>query len=192
MKKLLLLGYGLIFLVNSIKAQNSISGYIVSLETAEPIANATVFLNNKYNLALENPDSLKVTSDSTGFYIITGIKTDTYIINTWTTYRVVDQLYAMVLTSDRIEMDSSITVDFIFSENAFKYRLDYRSRRQEAYRSKEAAKAFLQKEKARLRGKTRNSDTVARQAIYPRIYINSQKERLLTWYIKNISEIKGQ
>src|SRR5690625_6584025 len=79
MEKLILLGTVLFFATNLGKAQNSISGYIVSLETAKPIANATVFLNNRYGLPLEN--SLRVRSDSTGFYKIHGIKGGTYIIN---------------------------------------------------------------------------------------------------------------
>lgn len=79
MKQLILLGNVLLFVVNPVKAQNSISGYVVSLETAKPIANATIFLNNRYNLPLKK--SLRVTSDSTGFYRIAGIETGSYIIN---------------------------------------------------------------------------------------------------------------
>lgn len=183
MKKLLLLGFSLFFLVNSIKAQNDISGYVVSLETAEPIANATVFLKNKYNLPLEDSDSLRVTTDSTGFYKIAGIEAGTYIMNAWTTYHAMNQRYAMVVASYRIEVDRSLTVDFVFSKNAFKYKLDYKSRLKEAYKSKEAARAFL-------KPKERSSDLVARRAASPQIYINSKKESLLTSYIEKISNRK--
>lgn len=176
MKKLLLLGFSLFFLVNSIKAQNSISGYIISLETAKPIANATVFLKDKYNLPLEDSDFLRVTSDSTGFYKIAGIKAGTYIINAWTTYHAMDQRYAMVIASDRIAVNRNLNVDFVFSENAFKYRLHSK------YHLKEALELLTQKE--------RSSDSIAFRAVLPQIYIDSKRASMLTWYIKNISDIK--
>ena len=90
MKKLLVFGTGLSLLFSSVEAPKSISGRLVSLETVEPIPNATIFLNNKYNLSLEDSDSVRVTSYSTGFYKIAGIKADIYIINAWTTYRAMD------------------------------------------------------------------------------------------------------
>jgi hypothetical protein len=117
MKKFLLLGTVLLFVTHSGKAQNSIYGYVVSLETAKPIRNATIFLNDKYGLSLG--DSLRVISDSTGYYRITGIKTGTYIINAWTTYTAINQRYAMVIQSNRIEVDSTLNVNFVFSENDF-------------------------------------------------------------------------
>ncbi|HEX6983007.1 MAG TPA: carboxypeptidase-like regulatory domain-containing protein [Balneolaceae bacterium] len=177
MKKLLLLGFSLFFLVSSIKAQNSISGYTVSLETAKPIANATVFLKNKYNLPLEDSGSLKATSDSTGFYKIAGIKAGTYIMNAWTTYRAMDQRYAMVIASDRIEVNRNLNVDFVFSENAFKYRLHAK------FHLKEALELLTNK-------KERSSDSVAFRAVLPQIYIDSERASMLTWYIKNISNNK--
>jgi len=175
MKKLLLF-FSLFFLVNSSNAQNSISGYIISLETAEPIPNATIFLNNRHNISLEQSDSLRVSTDSTGFYKIDEIKAGTYIINAWTTYRAMDQRYAMVITSDSVEVKRSRNVDFVFSENAFKYRLHAK------YHLKEALEMLSQKK--------RSSDSVAFRAVLPQIYIDSKKRSMLTWYIKNISSIK--
>ncbi|PAU95267.1 hypothetical protein CK503_03460 [Aliifodinibius salipaludis] len=170
MKKLLFLGISLIFVVNSVNAQYSISGYIISLETAKPIPNATVFLNDKSNLPLEDSDLLRVTTDSTGFYKIAGIKADTYTLNAWTTYRAMDQRYAMVIASDNIEVERSRNVDFVFSENAFKYRLHAK------YHVKEAIEILHQKK--------RSSDSVAFRAVLPQIYIDSKRGSMLTWYIK--------
>ena len=175
MKKVLILGISLFFSANLINAQNNISGYIISLETAQPIENATVFLNDKSNLPLENSDSLRVTTDSTGFYKIDGIKEGTYFINAWTTYRAMDQQYAMIITSDSIEVKRSRNVDFVFSENAFKYRLHAK------YHVKEALEILNQKK--------RSSDSVAFRAVLPQIYIDSKSGSMLTWYIKNISDI---
>ena len=176
MRKLLILGISLFFSANVINAQNNISGYIISLETAKPIENATVFLNDKSNLPLENSDSLRVTTDSTGFYKIGGIKEGTYYINAWTSYRAMDQRYAMIITSDSIEVRRNRNVDFVFSENAFKYRLHAK------YHVKEALEILNQKK--------RSSDSVAFRAVLPQIYIDSKSGSMLTWYIKNISDIK--
>jgi len=170
MEKLILLGTVLFFATNLGKAQNSISGYIVSLETAKPIANATVFLNNRYGLPLEN--SLRVRSDSTGFYKIHGIKGGTYIINAWTTYRAMDQRYAMVIQSNRIEVDSSLSVDFVFSENAFKFWLHLNSHPWEV----------LEKLKP-------SSDLVARKAVRPQLYINSYRDTVGASFIEKINNI---
>lgn len=176
MRKLLFLGFGLFFLIHSIKAQNSISGYIISLEKAEPIPNATIFLNNQYNLSLENPDSLQVTSDSTGFYKINGIKEDTYVINAWTAYHAMNQRYAMVIASDRIDIDRDLTVDFVFSENAFKYRLHSK------FHPNDAIKILNQER--------RRSDSVALRAVLPQIYVDSKSVPTLTWYIKDIGTVE--
>jgi len=167
MKKLLLIGFGLFFLVNSIKAQNSISGYIVSLETAEPIANATIFLNNRYGLPTE--DSLRVTSDSTGFYRIARIEAGTYIINAWTTYQAMNEHYAQVIQSNRIEVDSSLNVDFVFSEIAFKYRLHGKYHPWEAF--------IPQK---------RSLNMVARRAVRLQLFINSQRKSLGASFIERM------
>ncbi|NGP89704.1 carboxypeptidase-like regulatory domain-containing protein [Fodinibius halophilus] len=182
MKKSLFLIFSLLVFPQSMTAQHSISGYIVSLETARPITDATVFLKDKYNLPFDNPDSLKATTDSTGFYRIGGIQEGTYIISTWTTYRAMDQRYAMVLASDRIEVDRNLSIDFVFSEIAFKYRLDYKFRKRAAFKSKKAAKAFLDTVQKR------NVDLIARRATSPKIYIDSKRDTLLTWLIKNISD----
>jgi len=175
MKKILLFGVSLFVFVHSINAQNSISGYVVSLKTAQPIANATIFLNDQNNVSLEEADSLRVTSDSTGFYNIAGIKRGTYIINAWTTYRAMDQRYAMVITSDSIKVNRSRNVDFVFSESAFKYRLHAK------YHLKEALESLTNKKK-------RSSDLVAFRAVLPQIYIDSQRGAMLTWYVKTISD----
>lgn len=169
MNKLLLHGVILFILVNPVKAQNSISGYIVSLETAKPIANATIFLNNKYNLPLQY--SLRATSDSAGFYKIAGVKVGTYIINAWTTYRAMNQQYAEVIESYRIKVSHSLNVDFVFSENAFKYRLDF--------------KFHVLEDRPR-----RSSDKVANKAVRPQIYIESRRDTVMAFFIENINNIK--
>lgn len=169
MKQFILLGFVLLLGINPVKAQKSISGYVISLETAKPIANATVFLNNQYNLPLKEP--LRVTSDSTGFFRIAGVKPSTYIINAWTTYRDMNQQYAMVMESNRIDIDRSLTVDFVFSENAFKLRL---------YSKKHPWKGFMHQK--------RNSDMVARRAVRPQIYIDSQRDTVDAFYIKKIND----
>lgn len=176
MKKLLLVGFCVFFLVHSNKAQNSVSGFIVSLENAEPIPNATIFLNNQYNISLENIDSLRVTSDSTGFYKIAGIEAGTYVINAWTTYHAMNQRYAMVIASDKIDINRDLTVDFVFSENAFKYRLHSK------YNSRDALEVLSQKK--------RRSDSVAFRAVLPQIYVDSKRKSKLTWYIKNLGTVE--
>jgi|GEM_PF-3219946 len=172
MKKLILLVTVLLFVTKSGKGQNSISGYVVSLKTAKPIPNAIIFLNNKYNLTLE--DTLRVTSDSTGFYKIAGIKTGTYIINAWTTYRAMNQQYAQVLESNRIKVDSSLTIDFVFSENAFKFSLHYKSHPLEAFTPR----------------KKRSSDDVAFRAVQPQLYINSKRDTVGASFIEKINDYK--
>ena len=87
-----------------------------------------------------------------------------------------DQQYAMIITSDSIEVKRNRNVDFVFSENAFKYRLHAK------YQVKEAIEMLHQKK--------RSSDSVAFRAVLPQIYIDSQRASILTWYIKNISDIK--
>lgn len=169
MKKLVLVGTLLLFVTHSGKAQGSISGYVVSLETARPIANATIFLTNRYGLPPE--DSLRVTSDSTGFYKISGIKAGTYIINAWTAYRAMNQRYAMVIQSNRIEIDRSLNVDFVFSENAFKFHLHLDSHPWEAFAKSK-----------------RTSDSVARKAVRPQLYINSERESVGASFIKKIKD----
>lgn len=168
MKKLLLLGTILLFVTNTGRAQNSISGYVVSLETAKPIAHATIFLNNKYGLSFG--DSLRVTSDSKGYYRITGIKAGTYIINAWTTYAAMNQRYAMVIQSNRIKVNSTLNVDFVFSENAFKYRLHLKSHPWELFG----------------KPKKRTSNSVARQAVQPQLYINFRRDTVGASFIERI------
>lgn len=172
MKKLILFWTVLFFTANSGKEQNSISGYVVSLKTAKPIPNATIFLNNKYNLPLE--DTLRVTSDSTGFYKIVGIESGTYIINAWTTYRAMNQRYAQVIQSNRIEVDRSLTIDFVFSENDFKFSLHDKFNPQEAFTPR----------------KKRSSDNVARQAVRSQLYIDSQRDTIGASFIEKINEVK--
>lgn len=167
MKKSILLVSVLFLVSNSGKTQNSISGYVVSLKTAKPISNASIFLKNRYGLQLEEP--LKAMSDSTGFYEIAGIKRDTYIINAWTAFRAMNQRYAQVIQSNRIDIDSSLTVDFVFSENDFKFSLHGKYHPWEA---------FLPQK--------RNSDVVARRAVWPQLYINSQKVSVGASYIERI------
>ncbi len=145
------------------------SGYVVSLETAKPIANAAIILNNQYNLPLKEP--LRGTSDSTGFYSISGIKPGSYIINAWTTYLDMNQRYAMVMESNRIGVDRSLTVDFVFSENAFKLRL---------YSKKHPWEGFMHHK--------RNSDMVARRAERPQIYIDSRRDTVDAFYIEKIND----
>lgn len=168
MKKVLSLGIVLIVITASGNAQNRISGYVVSLESAKPIPNATVFLRNQYGLELEKP--LRVTSDSTGFYTIQGIKAGTYIVNAWTSYSALDQRYAFVIQSDRLEVDSSLTVDFVFSENAFKFSLHHRSHPLEAFTPR----------------RKRNSDDVAYKAVRPQLFINSKRDTVFASFIERI------
>ncbi len=171
MKKLIIFGIVLLFVIPPSEGQNSISGYVVALDTAEPIANATIFLDDRHGLPLE--DSLRVTSDSTGFYRISGVKAGTYIINAWTTYGAMNRRYAMVLQSNRIKVDGSLNIDFVFSENALKYSLHFKYHPWEPF------------------GKQlkRNSDVVARKAVRPQLYINSQRASLGAYFIENISNI---
>ena len=185
MKQLIFLGSFLFLLICVVNAQHSIRGYIVSLETAKPIANAKVILNDQYNLLLEDTESFQVTSDSTGFYKISGIKEGRYIINAWTTYHALDQRYAMLISSNIIEVHHSLEIDFVFSENAFKYRLDREFRVEEAIKARKGLGAIfkdLQKE--------RNSDAVARRAIYPQIFIDSKRDTIHNWYIEKIGSIE--
>jgi len=121
MKNLILLTTIFLFANCPVQAQNSISGYVVSLEEAKPIANATIFLKNQYGLTLE--DSLTVLSDSTGFYQIEGIKKGSYVLNAKNTYRSMEQQYAIVIQSVVIEVDGNLKIDLVFSENDFKHRL---------------------------------------------------------------------
>ncbi len=176
MKRLILLGSVLLFIINPLKAQNSISGYIVSLETAKPIANATIYLNNQYNLPLKDSDSLRVTSDSTGFYTITGIKSGSYIINAWTTYHEMNQQYTMVVESNIIKVDSTINIDFVFSENAFKQRLSNKYKMRRYFKSKTRQYFINHPSEAFGPRPIRNSDMVAQQADQPQIYIDSQRD----------------
>ena len=170
MKNLILLGIVLFIITALSNAQHRINGYVVSLESAQPIANATVFLTDQYGLQLEKP--LRVTSDSTGFYSITGIKEGTDIINAWTTYRAMDQRYAMVIASDRIEIDHSRNIDFVFSENAFKFSLHYKHN---------PLKAFD--------GRIKRPDDVTFQAVRPQIYINSKRDTVGATFIEEIEGI---
>ena len=141
------------------------------MDTAKPIANTTVFLRNQYGLQLEEP--LRVTSDSTGFYNIKRIKTGTYIVNAWTTYTAMSQLYAQIIQSKRIEVDNSLTVDFVFSENAFKFSLHYKHNPLEAFD-----------------GKIKRPDDVTFQAVRPQIYINSKRDTVGATFIEEIDDIK--
>ena len=179
MKQLILLGSVLLFVINPLKAQNSISGYIVSLETAKPIADATIFLNNRNNLPLKNPDSLKVTSDSTGFYKITGIKPGYYIINAWTTYRIMNQQYAMVIESNKFKIGRNMNIDFVFSKNAFKMELSVKDLSRKAF-----WKEFVKSPHKR------SSDDVARRADRPQIYFNSQRDTVGAFFIQKIKDFK--
>ena len=181
MKKSLLIGAILFFVANPGKSQNNISGYIVSLDTAKPIPNATIILNNEYNLLLDDTELFRTNSDSTGFYTIDGIKAGTYIINAWTTYHALEQEYAMLIISNRVEIDKNLEVDFVFSENAFKYKLDYKFRMEEAVKARKEFGAIF-----RALRKERSSDAVARRVIHPRIYIDSKRAPILTWYIEKI------
>lgn len=169
MKKFILLSIVIFVITSSSNAQHSINGYLISLESAQPIANATVFLRDQYGLQLEEP--LRVTSDSSGFYIIEGIKAGTYIINAWMTYDAINQRYAQVVQSNRIEVDSSLTVDFVFSENAFKFSLHYRHNPLQAFD-----------------GKIKRPDNVTFQAVRPQLYINSKKDTVGASFIEKIGD----
>lgn len=154
-------------------AQYSISGYSVSLEKAGPVPKATIFLKDKYGLSLE--ESLRVMSDSTGFYSITGIKEGTYIINAWTTYEEMNQQYAQVIQSERIKVDSSLTVDFVFSEASFKYSLHFRHHPLQAFD-----------------GHTERPDNVVRQAVRPQLFINFRRDTVGASFIEKIGDIKDK
>lgn len=190
MKKLLLSGAILLFIISSVKAQNSISGYIVSLETAKPIANATVFLNNRYNLPLKNSASFRVTSDSTGFYKITGIKTGYYIINAWTAYRIMNQRYGMVIESNKFVVNRNMDIDFVFSENAFKMDLSFKYKMHRYFNKK--THQYFKNHPSKVFGHPpkRSSDLVARQADRPQIYFNSQRDTVGAYYIEKLNDIK--
>lgn len=171
MKKLLLLGIVLLFITNIGIGQHSISGYTVSLEKAGSVPNATIFLNDKYGLSLE--ESLRITSDSTGFYKITGIKEGTYIINAWTMYEAMNQRYAQVIQSERIKIDSNLTVDFVFSEASFKYSLHFKHHPLQAFD-----------------GQVERPDNVVRQAVSPQLFINSRPDTVGACFIEKISDFK--
>ncbi|HKI44999.1 MAG TPA: carboxypeptidase-like regulatory domain-containing protein [Balneolales bacterium] len=187
MKQFILLGSVLLFVINPAEAQNSINGYVVSLETAKPIANATIFLNNKYNLPLKEP--LRVTSDSTGFYSITGIKSGSYVINAWTTYHAMNQRYAMVMESNIIKINHSREVDFVFSENAFKMRLSFKYEMHRYINSKTRQYFKDHPSKVFDHLHRRGSDVVAIRADRPQIYIDSRRDTVDTFYIKKINDI---
>jgi hypothetical protein len=168
MKNLILFTTILLFANYPVQAQNSISGYVVCLEEAKPIANATIFLKNQYGLTLE--DSLTVLSDSTGFYQIERIKNGSYVLNAKNIYRSMDQQYAIVIQSDVIEVDGSLEIDLVFSRNDFKQRLFF-------YKNPE--EAFV-KPKERI-------DLVTRRAVQPQLYINSDRETLGASYFEKTS-----
>ena len=170
MKKTILFGSILLFTTYSGKAQNTISGYIVSLETAQTIANATIILNNQYNLPLEDPQ--RVRSDSSGFYRIDGVKAGSYIINAWTTYRAMNQRFGMVVQSDIIEIDRSRNIDFVFSENAFKRALHLKFH---------PSDVFVKSQ--------RTSDSVAILATRPQLYIDFKREPISASFIQNLGDV---
>lgn len=84
-----------------------------------------------------------------------------------------NQRYAMVIQSNRIEVDRSLNVDFVFSENAFKFRLHLDSHPLEVFVKPK-----------------RNSDSVARKAIRSQLYIDSQRESIGASFIEKINDIK--
>lgn len=188
MKHVILLGSVLLFIINPLKAQNSISGYVISLETAKPIANATIFLNNRYNLPLKK--SLRGTSDSTGFYRINEIKNGSYIINAWTTYRVMEQRYVMIVESNIIKINRSRDVAFVFSENAFKLRLSMKYKMHRYFSSKSSQYFIKHPSKAFAFQSKRSSDMVARMADRPQLYIDSRRDTIDVFYIKKINGTK--
>lgn len=169
MKKIVALSVALFFLINSVTAQNSISGYIVSLETAKPIENATILLHDRYNLPLK--DTVRVTSDSTGFYEIGSVESGSYIVNSWTTYRAMNQRYAMVLQSNIIKVDRDINIDIVFSENAFKMHLNIQHN------------GFGSLSE-------RSSNLVAFQAVRPHFYVDSKREPVGSYFIENFDKVK--
>lgn len=169
MKQLILLAAVLLFANHPVQGQNSISGYVVSLEEAKPIANAIIFLKNKYGLSLE--DSLTVTSDTTGFYRIEGIKTGSYVLNAKNIYRSMDQQYAIVIQSEVIEVDCNLEVDLVFSENDFKRRLYFYNNPEEAF----------------VKPNNRMGLVIAK-AVQPQLYINSERDTAGAGYFEKINE----
>jgi len=89
-----------------------------------------------------------------------------------------NQRYAMVVESNRIEIDHSLNIDFVFSENAFKIRL---------YLKQHPGKAFWE---AFGNSPKRSADIVARKADRPQIYIDSQRDTVDVFFIEKISDTK--
>lgn len=84
-----------------------------------------------------------------------------------------NQRYAMVMESNIIKINRSLNIDFVFSENAFKMRLDSK---------KHPWEAFIPHK--------RSSEIVARKADRPQIYIDSQRDTVDAFFIEKINNTK--
>ena len=96
----------------------------------------------------------------------------------------------MVLESNRIRVDHSLNIDFVFSENAFKMRLSFKNEMHQYLKNK--TRQYLKNHLDEVFGHPpkRSADLVARQADQPQIYIDSRRDTVDAWFIKKINTTK--
>lgn len=170
MKYVFFLLSGCLFTANTVKAQHSISGFVVSIDSAKALPGVTIQLKDQYGLFLKEPLSTK--SDSSGFYYITGITDGHYTLHAWNAYDDEDDTYAVVIQSKILMIDEDLTADFAFSERAFRNRLESR-------KNYDPSKLFSG-------APVRSASSVADQVLDPQIFLNSKRDTVFAWFFQKI------
>lgn len=170
MKYILVFLFGFLFTVNTVTGQHSISGFVVSIDSAEALPGVTIQLKDRYGLFLKNPLSTK--SDSSGFYYISGISEGHYTLHAWNAYDDEDDTYAVVIQSRILMIDEDLTADIAFSERAFRNRLESR-------KNDDPSKLFSG-------APVRSASSVADQVLDPQIFLNSRRDTVFAWFFQKI------
>ncbi|MFV1885493.1 MAG: carboxypeptidase-like regulatory domain-containing protein [Balneola sp.] len=117
----------LLLIPYSVISQTSISGHIVDIQLGEPIAGATVFIHDEFNIAL-NP-ALRTTTNEFGYYEFNDMEPGKYSINAFVYYEAYGDTFAYVYQPGMVTLEDeypeafgdSYLIDFGFSKFYFNY-----------------------------------------------------------------------
>ncbi len=107
--------------------QTNISGHIVDMQLGEPIAGATVFLHDEFNIAFNPPVQTK--TNEFGYYEFDDMDPGKYSVNAFVYYEAYGDTFAYVYQPGVVTLEEeypkafgdSYVIDFGFSEFYFRY-----------------------------------------------------------------------
>ena len=130
----------IIFLIpSSVYSQTRISGHVVDMQLGKPIAGATVFIHDEFNIAFNPP--IQTLTNQFGYYEFVDMEPGKYNVNAFTYYEAYGDTFAYVYQPGVITLEkeyskafgNSFIIDFGFSRYYFEYLVNNQNPNDQLY-----------------------------------------------------------